>query len=117
MLTAEMSSNIGECHLRDAVFICHDVSQYVDHFVNTYRVDEGNASKVNVIMRIFFNDLRIMYRFRSDILVAYSRFSGQNENDSVITHRTTELTQTRTAKNDSRPIPKHHGTQQAQASM
>lgn len=74
MRTAEISSNIGECHLSDAVFICS--SSHIsgltrtEEEISTYRVDELDACKVHVILGVFVDDFRVVNGFGTDVLVS-----------------------------------------------
>lgn len=94
VLTAEMSSSIGECHRRDAVLICTRIKvettmrglerdkacravsrQYPGRDDDregrgTYRVDEADASKVHVVVPKLFENVWDVDRLWTQVLVA-----------------------------------------------
>lgn len=70
--TPEMSSSIGECHLKLAVLICL-FRGMSDRFLvdedrrreTTNRIDVSNIIQIHVILREFFQNVWVMNRFRA----------------------------------------------------
>ena len=69
-LTAKISSNVGDCHLSEAVFIYRlAVSRGTLKGLSTHGVDKIDAGEIDVLFQVFLDDLQTVDRLRSDIFV------------------------------------------------